>query len=764
MTEKKLETGSRLVAFFASRFGKLRATWLVLLMILGPVYHLGYLLYMMLADIIETSFYAEMSIAFPAAIITVLGVGITLLVINIRRRSARIGILFLAALDISISLVMPWTGKLFNWGRLLVFSPWLVRPDTSLIWAALSVAGVALYGVSILMIVLFEARKIPNPYKKEVVLLAERARRVRAPGTIAFIGAIVVGVLLITGNQAWYTQPYTLHYTANSAGVEYWKGAQEQYYSGNFTMLSTTNATNFVNANVTIDLAPARVGPDRFYAARFQTDISPEQIDYNSHLNMSCNPPQPYGNYLQNHIWFGNGTWYSVSANFSRLDLIRVSSSLAPRLQAAWSTTRLLNITLVGYLESRLKVFQATNACIVLSGGLGNSVPRNFTSNTPEFNATMWLYYNWGIHVQAPHGCGIGFLTDFEMLKQELLDWQDTRAKGPSYYAEVIEGAMYDVEKIDMNTPVVGRRAQIQDYVSSTLGWTLDDASSDEHSFGEWYWALNSMSEAEYYTWLNQWNVLIDDLYAGGTREGTHNASLRFKLVNCGMDYNLQDYIDNDPDYAMFAHNLGYGTHWAVDGYMAYRGQGEPYWTYGYVKLLSQKPKVVPHEERLIVLGCLNSDPYANTSVLEPGSQFRFDGSSTWTRDVNGDGVANGFDALMLDIMMCGASGINRVNLWPGYGPRSTCCDYQHIPNMVPVGEDFFIEMASVLNKSMDIQFDFLPSSEHFWDKILVDVTMDLARPKGLALVPIVAELFIVFALIYANNLIKLDEIAAKHR
>jgi hypothetical protein len=253
-------------------------------------------------------------------------------------------------------------------------------------------------------------------------------------------------------------------------------------------------------------------------------------------------------------------------------------------------------------------------------------------------------------------------------------------------------------------------------------------------------------------------------LYAGGTREGTHEASLRFKLVNCGMDYNMQDYVDADPDFAMFAHNLGYGTHFAVDGYMAYRGQDEPYWTYGFVKLLSQKQAVVPHEERLIVLGCLNSNPYTFSSVLDPGSQFLLDGETSWTRDVNGDGLANGFDALMLDIMMCGASGIPRVNLWPGGGPRSTCCDYRQIPTMVPDGKDFFIEMASVLNKTMDIQFRFLPNSEHFWDKILVDITMDLMRPKGLVLIPIAAGLFFLFAMIYAKNLVKLDEIAKNKR
>nr|MDO8085864.1 hypothetical protein [Candidatus Sigynarchaeum springense] len=745
-----------------SRLRKLRATWLVLLMIVGPVFHLGYLLYIFIADIIEISGYAEMSLAFPVAIITVLVVGISLLVINIRRRSARIGILILAAFSISIALLMPWTGKLFNWARLIVFSPWLVRVDTSAIWATLSITGVTLYGVSILMIVFFEARVIPNPYKKEVVLIAERSRRVRVPGTMAFIAAVVIGALLLTGNQVWYTQTYTLHYNANSAGVEYWLGAQEQYFNTNFTITSPSAQID-PGSNVTIDLSPAISALDPFFATRFQLDVNPAMLDWLLINNQR--------NWLMNDLYFTNPTnnyttWYYVSSDFSELHLVSVSSLLASRLEQARLGTMPLNITCTGYRQSRLKVFQATNACMVLSGGLGISVPRNFTANTPEFNATMWLYYNWGIHVQAPHGCGIGFLTDFEMLKRELLDWQDTRAKGPWYYPAVIEGAMYDVEKIEMDAPVVGRRAQIKDYVEQTLGWTLNDAESDEHTFGEWYWGLNSMSESRYYWWLDQWNELIDDLYAGGTREGLQvpNASLRFKLVNCGMDYNMQDYVDGDPDYAMFAHNLGYGTHWAVDGYMAYRAEGEPYWTYGYVKLLSQKQKVVPHEERLIVLGCLNLDAYANTSVLDPGSRFRFDGSSTWTRDVNGDGVANGFDALMLDIMTCGASGIKRVNLWPGGGPRSTCCDYRHIPNMVPAGKDFFIEMASVLNKSMDIQFSFLPSSEHFWDKILVDVTMDLMRPKGLVLVPIVAALFIVFALVYANNLVKLDEVATRKR
>nr|MDO8115086.1 hypothetical protein [Candidatus Sigynarchaeota archaeon] len=701
-------------------------------MIVGPVYHLGYLLYVFMADIIETAGYAEMSLAFPVALLSMMGTGLVLLIVNIRRRSARIGIIIIATLDLILSLAMPWSGKLFNAARLVVFSPWLVRADTSLIWAILSISGVALYGVSVVAIVLFEAKKIPNPYKKESVLAASRARHVKVPGTIAFLGAIVLGVLFITGNQDWYSQPYTLHYTANSASVEYWCGVQEQYYNANFSI--TYPAVPIVAYdNVTVDLMPARSLADPFFPVRFQIDVSPAIID-----QMNIAEINNYTGMYFHDIYCNYSSWYYLSPDFSTLHLVNVPAVLATRLEYARNGTMPLNLTCTGYYQSRLHVLNQTHACIV------SYVPRNYTSNTPIFNATMWLYYNWGIHVQTPHGCGIGFLTDFDMLKAELLDWQDTRAKGPYYYREVIEGAMYDVEKIDMNTPVVGRRAQIQAYINQTLGWTLPDSMTDEHSFGEWYWGLNSMPEPLYYTWLDKWNELIDDLYAGGTREGekTQNSSLRFKLVNCGMDYNMEDYIDGDPDYSMFAHDLGYGTHFAVDGYMAYRGQDEPYWTYGFVKLLSQKQKVVPHEERLIVLGCMNTDPYAYTSVLDPGSQFRFDENSTWTRDVNGDGLANGFDALMLDIMMCGASGIPRVNLWPGYGPRSTYCDWMQIPAMVGPGRDFFIDMASVLNKSLDIQFQFLPSSEHFWDKILVDVTMDLMRLKGLLiLVPIVVGL-----------------------
>lgn len=720
-------------------------TWLrtnraILCICAGPALHLGYLFYVLGRNIISIASYAEMSIAMPLAFLIILTAMLGLLTVQPHRRNARMGTLLMAVIYIVFAIAMPWIEFGFNITRLLVPSPWIVRPEISAVWTLIAYLGIGAYGLSVWGIIEVEWKE-RNPktavFSPAIVKLEGSHHKIRYKGTLVVLGSLIVGLLLITGNQMWYTHTYRLHYdAAPDMGLEYWLGVDEQEYNGVFTVV---NATPIVEgADVQIPLTQLRTLPDQFFAVRFLIDNT-------------------------THIHWGYNTWYFVSHNFDTLYLTDISASLALRLQKAVNGSMPLNMTCVGYTQSRLTALQQTHAVIVLAGGLGVSVPQNYTNNTPEFNATCWLYSQYGIRIQAPHGCGIGFLQDYDMLRDELLRWQDTRVNGPSYYRTVIEGAMYDVERIDQSE----RFPMAEQYINQTLGWNR--TIEKKNTWEEWYWGQNSLNESEYWAYINKWNTLIDWLYDNITwPNGTQDPSLRFKLINCGQQDNLLDYFDHDPDVAVFMHNLGYGTHFAVDGYMFYRGGSEPYWTYGYVNLLSMKPKVVPHEEPLVLLGCMNTDPYRYDYPLEPGSRFRVDRGAVgdgsdggdggdggdrgkeddWTRDVNGDGLENGFDALVLDILMCGAKGIRRVNLWPGPGPRSpSCCDYREFPRALLPGKDFFIELAGILNRSWDLEFAFLPGNEHFWDKEILDIMMDLKHPKGLAVLGIGALFYTGFVL-----------------
>jgi hypothetical protein len=220
------------------------------------------------------------------------------------------------------------------------------------------------------------------------------------------------------------------------------------------------------------------------------------------------------------------------------------------------------------------------------------------------------------------------------------------------------------------------------------------------------------------------------------------------------------DYVDGDPDEGRYDHNLGVGTHFAVDGYMLYRGAGEPYWVYGFANLLANKPKVIPNQQTLVLLGCVGTDPYSPSFTLEEGSQFQLkSGNGSWTRDINGDGKQSGYEALILDMMMCFALGIPHVNIWPGAGPLSNCCDYrQYAETLVPSNQDFFVETAKLLNESWTIQFDFLPGHEHYWDKILNDDLMNFEHAGALIFFPIAAGLISFFS-IHQLRILKRREI-----
>ena len=109
-------------------------------------------------------------------------------------------------------------------------------------------------------------------------------------------------------------------------------------------------------------------------------------------------------------------------------------------------------------------------------------------------------------------------------------------------------------------------------------------------------------------------NLQNNDTYPNGTQD----PALRFKFVNCGTQDTLVDYIDGDPDQGQFTHNLGEGTDFAVDGYMLYRGPDETYWLYGFAQYLANKPApaAVTDQEKLVLLGCVGSNPYTPTSPL----------------------------------------------------------------------------------------------------------------------------------------------------
>jgi hypothetical protein len=698
--------------------------------LLGPSFHLGYLIYIFGRNILSLATYAEMSLAMPISFLILLATILLLPLRQLHKRSAHLALFLIAIAYIIVAIGMPFIPGIFNIGRLVVMTPWLVQLSTSVIWVFLSYVGVICYGCTAICLLITELKPELNPMTdpkaKNAIQREQKHHRVRYRGTLAFFITIVVAAMLITGNSMWYRQTYTLRYDpAIDMAIEYWIGADEQSVNALFPMSNSTPIA--IGSEVIIDLTNIITEQDPLYAAKFLVDNTTD-------------------------VYFGYNSWYSVTGDFSALLLQNISNSLALRLIDAYNDGSVLNLTCIGYRESKLEALQATHATIVLAGGLGAYVPRTYANNHPEFNATCWLYSKWGMKIQAPHGCGIGFLLDYEMLRDELLDWQDTRINGPDYYRQVIEGAMYNVEKIDIGT----RRPLIEAYVREHLGM---NTTYEKGYFGEWYWAFNALLEAQYFEQLAKWNELIDGLYNNITwPNGTVDESIRFKLINCGIPENLIDYFDNDPDYACYYNNLGYGTHWAVDGYMFYRSSDEPYWTYGYLKLLANKPKIVPHEERLVLLGCMHTNPYRYDFSIEKGSRFRHPGGE-WTTDVNDDGLSNGFDVLMLDIMMCGAEGIRRVNLWPGPGPRSTCCDYREYSRDLIRDGDFHIEMASVLNQTWDIQFQFAPGSEHFWDKELVDITMDLLRPKGLIILALTGGIFAVLLAMQIKYLKKLEVI-----
>ncbi|MHA1716380.1 MAG: hypothetical protein ACTSXP_12120 [Promethearchaeota archaeon] len=774
----------------------------VAFLICGPIFHSSIFIYIFGYDIIHIASYAEMSLAFPISIAMLLIGGNILLVIQVKKRSARLGIGLIAVLYVVVALIFPAFNNNFNFARIFVLSPWSVIPTVSPVWAFLSWASITCYILSLIgiirldgihtfvflvafiplisLIMLLDANllmasagltgfvllfvgifprvflkenspiigKHINPYTREFRRRQNERYRFRYCGTVAFVTMLVVGSVLVSGNLVWYTRTYTLHYNANSVSVEYWLGADEQEFTGIFNLNSPAIPVS-TGDNVTIDLSPLEsitgyMGqPDKFYAVRFLINEN-DRTQKDLYRDYHC--------------------WYFLSYNFTKLTVLNVSNVLAYILESARNGTSQLNITCVGYHKSRIQALGATKACIVLTSGIGAPVPMNITGNHPEFNATAFLYDKFNIRIQAALGCGPGYLTnlnestylpknDYTIPPQApyIQAWQNTRVEGPAYYRRVIEGVMLNIEKIHHPW----RQEMVESFVNVKLGMNIT-GNGGEHTFWEFYWSQNTMSDADYQGNLSRWNDFIDRLYYNVTwPNGTTDESLRFKLINCGIQENLIDYFDGDPDMAMFYHNLGFGTHFAVDGYMFYRGSNQPYWVYGYCRALARKPKVVPYEERLVLLGCIGSKPYRNDYRLERLSCFKPAGGD-WTRDVNGDGEDNGFDALLLDIMMVGACGIPRVCLWPGPGPRSSCCDYREWPrNLVGYNEsrDFFIEMASILNKSWDIQFAKLPSDEHYWDKVLTDIIMDFRREKSLLVLLFFAGLFTGFILLHGYNI-----------
>ncbi|MFX0101462.1 MAG: hypothetical protein ACFFCS_17945 [Candidatus Hodarchaeota archaeon] len=773
--------------------------WWIILLITGPLFHLSISIYLYGVDIIHIATYAEMSLALPVSLLTLLCVGFGILVVQVKKHSARLGLGVLAIVYIVMALATPAFDAEFNLIRALGLSPWMVAPEVSPIFAILAWTSIGAYiltlisivrldGIHLLVPLMFAVpvaafislvednillgtiglvgltlafvsilprvlikKNAPimgqdiNPFTKTFRRALRSRKKFRYTGTVTFLGAIIVGSILLTGNLLWYTQTYTLHYDANSVSIEYWIGADENEYNGTFQISSHVGVNVSATDNVTIDLSPLSALPERLYATRF------------------------FINYTTNDKFWNYGTWWYLSNDQTILNLVNISSTLANRINLVRNATDYINLTCVGYYTSRIQALSDTKAVMVTTGGIGGGVPyyksANQTNDRPEFNATVHLYDNWSIGIQAQLGCGPGYLLNLWNWTNTSLhntppqgpyieQMQDTRLYGPPAYRRVIEGVMMNIEKIHGEW----RMEMIENYTKDTLGWEIE---TEELSFYEWYWSQNTLSEAEYFGNLSQWNNFIDGLYnTVQLPNGTPDETARFRFINCGIPENLIDYWDGDPDYAMYYHNLGYGTHFATDGYMFYRGRNQPYWVYGYLKFLANKPKVVPHEEKLILLGSVGTGAYRNDFTLEEFSQFKAAGSDEWIRDINDDGNENGFEALLLDMMMTGAMGIPRINIWPGPGPRSDCCDYREWSrNLVDYNEsrDFFVEMRDALAQDWDIQFAKLPDDEHYWDKILVDIVMDFRRPKGLWVFAIFGILVILFSLFHGRilNIIK---------
>ena len=89
------------------------------------------------------------------------------------------------------------------------------------------------YGLTIVGVIWLEIPLTRHPFTKAYIPWTNEHLKFRYKGTVIFILSIFIGVILFTGNQYWYTQTFTLHYTPNSQNsLEYWIDIDENDFYG----------------------------------------------------------------------------------------------------------------------------------------------------------------------------------------------------------------------------------------------------------------------------------------------------------------------------------------------------------------------------------------------------------------------------------------------------------------------------------------------------------------------------------------------------
>ncbi|MFX0098786.1 MAG: hypothetical protein ACFFCS_04335 [Candidatus Hodarchaeota archaeon] len=738
-------------------------------LVAGPLFNITFIMYVLVTDIVLVGSYAWVSLGMPlglsCAFVGVFGVAI----FNINRHWVRwiITIFGLVYIFIAISLPYLWGGNFANYLhsiiRFIGMSPWYSTWDRSGIYSILSWLSIFCYGVTTLGTILCEVK---NPFRKDYRRAARKpgklftkifgSNKPRTPGRnlqcakslIFLISCVIMSGVFITGNQLWFAPTFTMEYDADMLDdlrLEYWVGVDEQFHNGSFPVLNSTPGY-VAGDNASINISSLMSLPDPFHAAQVYINYTFTNLS-NIYAGMI---------HWSHRLRYWTANW-SIQTDNSTLELVNINANMATLLNASVMGTGNITLLLEGYKDSRLTALGTMHGAIAMSRSdwmvYGNLAGDYYFPDYSAWDRITWLFYNYGIQIQSYFGLD-PFLLKFEDYAPRLRGIQKARLEGPYYWRATLEGHMYNVERGGEE-----RRQATLEYWDE-LGWNLtqeynyeaygiNESLNDKNTFFMEVWARNSMNDALYSENARKWRDLFDEMKNTTLPNGTTDPTAYFKQINCGTTDSLLDIMDGDTDDAIYNRYLGSELPWDVAGYMFYRGNDEAYWTYGFSKLLVSKPLNHPLEEKMVYLGCVGQGCYSADEYDESNIRGKPAGGSIFMQDFNYDGMINGFDSLVFDIMMVRTTGVKRINLWPGAGPRSTCCDYREFPRELISGQtnnndthDFFVQMVQVLSQDWSLEFDVVPGQEHYWDKHFTDILMDFQRPKGLLVLAIFGGLF----------------------
>ena len=287
---------------------------------------------------------------------------------------------------------MPFLPQsIFNIDRSFALSPWEVTWSASIIWNLLAYATLICYGLTIVGVIWLEIPRTRHPFTKAYIPWTNEHLKFRYKGTVIFILSIFIGVILFTGNQYWYTQTFTLHYTPNSQNsLEYWIDIDENDFYGNLSLISTGpfSAGDSIDINTSVLMNNS----DPFYPTSFNLYDTPTyNMPNNIFADNEITAMLSAGNWtnLDNNV-----TWWTLSADRTVLNLTNISAGLASWLNSI--VGGYLPVYVQGYFQSRLEALNETHACIVgqipYIEGSNASVPIS-----PSLENKIWLFYQWGI-------------------------------------------------------------------------------------------------------------------------------------------------------------------------------------------------------------------------------------------------------------------------------------------------------------------------------------------------------------------------------